>query len=88
MWAKVVRLGSSWSHFPTLRPNPMELKSTGRLCHITPAASGTSPRCFRLSRFSIHPYKPVISAIGIRGVLAMLPPVDVIDMKTPPARRM
>jgi hypothetical protein len=55
MWAKVFRLGSSWSHFSTFRPNPMELKSTARLCHITPAASGTSPRCFRLSRFNIHP---------------------------------
>jgi hypothetical protein len=31
----------------------------------------------------------VISALGIRGVLVMLaPPVDVIDMKTPPARRL
>jgi hypothetical protein len=32
---------------------------------------------------------PVISALGIRGVLGMpAPPADVIDMKTPPALRM
>jgi hypothetical protein len=66
----------------------MELKSTARLCHITPAPSGTSPSIFRLSRFSIHPYTPVISALGIRVALAICPPVDVIGMKTPAAPRM
>ena len=65
------------------------LVSTGRLCHITSAGSGTSPSSLRLNRFSIHPYKPVISALGIRVVLDMRsPPVDVIDMKTPPAPSM
>ena len=59
----------------------MTLVSTGRLCHITSAGSGTSPSSFRLNRFTRYPYKPVISALGIRGVLAMLPPpVDVIDV--------
>jgi hypothetical protein len=43
----------------------------------------------RLNRFSRYPYKPVISAFGMRGVLDMVtPPVDGIDMKTPPGHRM
>src|SRR5262249_55800267 len=58
--------------FSTLRPKPIELNSTPRLCHITPAASGTSPRCFWLSRFSSHPDRPVISAFGSRGEFVML----------------
>ena len=60
--------------------------STGRFCHITAAPSGTSPSIFRLNRFKRYPYKPVISALGIRVVLDMRPPpVDIIGMKTPPA---
>lgn len=51
MWANDFWLGSRWFHFWTLRPNPMELVSTARLCHITPRASGTSPSIFRLTRF-------------------------------------
>src|SRR5947208_4945838 len=74
MWANDFRLGSSWFHFWTLRPNPMELVSTARLCHITPSASGTSPSIFRLNRFKRYPYGPVISALGIRVVLAMRAP--------------
>jgi hypothetical protein len=63
--------------------------STGRFCHITAAPSGTSPIIFRLNRFKRYPYGPVISALGIRGVLDMCSPrVDVIDMKTPPALRL
>ena len=89
MCAYVFRVRSSRSHFSTLRPKPIELNSTARLCHITPVASGTSPRCLRLSRFSSHPDRPVIYACGSRGVLVMLgPPVDAIDMKTPPALRL
>jgi hypothetical protein len=64
----------------------MTLESTARLCHITSAGSGTSPSSLRLNRFSTYPYKPVISAFGIRVVLDMLAPhVDVAGMKTPPA---
>src|SRR5438445_11244402 len=74
MWANDFRLGSSWFHFWTLRPNPMELVSTARLCHITPRASGTSPSIFRLNRFKRTPYGPVISALEIRVVLAMRAP--------------
>ena len=89
MCAYVFRLRSSLSHFSTLRPKPIEPNRTARLCHMTPAASGTSPSCFRLSRFSIQPDRPVISAFGSRVVLVMLgPPVDAIDMKTPPTLRL
>jgi len=59
------------------------------------AGSATSPSSFLLNRFKRYPYKPVISALGTRVVLAMaVPPVDVVDvvdaiagvdMKTPPA---
>ena len=49
----------------------MMLVSTARLCHITSAGSGTSPSSLRLNRFSTYPYRPVISALGIRGVLDM-----------------
>jgi hypothetical protein len=63
--------------------------STGRLCHITSAPSGTSPSIFRLIRFSRYPSGPVISALGIRVVLDMLAPlVGAIDIKTPPAPHM
>ena len=55
MVAKDFRLGSSWSHFWALRPNPMALVSTARLCHITAAGSGTSPSSLRLNRFTRYP---------------------------------
>jgi hypothetical protein len=67
----------------------VRLMSTGRFCHITAAPSGTSPSIFRLNRFNRYPYGPVISALGIRGVLDMVAPlVGVTDIKTPPAPRM
>ena len=63
----------------------MVLVSTGRLCHISSTGSGTSPSSLRLNRFSIHPCQPVISALGIRGVLAMpAPPVDVVNKRRRP----
>jgi hypothetical protein len=38
-----------------------------------------------MNRFSRYPYTPVISALGTRVVLAMIPPhVVAVDMKTPP----
>ena len=86
MWAKDFRLGSTWFHFWALPPNANMLLSTGRLCHITSAGSGTSPIILRLNRFTMNPNIPLISALGIRVVLDMFAPrVDWIDMKTPPA---
>jgi hypothetical protein len=88
MWANDFRSGSSWSHFWDLRPSPIIVVSTSRLCHINSTGSGTSPSSFRLNRFRTYPWRSVISALGMRGVLDMAaPPVDVIDMKTPPALR-
>src|SRR5687767_8034878 len=78
MWANDRRLASSWSHLWTLRPKPIVVPSTRRLCHITPRASGTWPSSFRLNRLMRYPYGPVLSAGGIRGVLDIGPPgVDV-----------
>src|SRR3954468_5572744 len=71
MWANDFRLGSSWCHFCVLRPNALTLVTTARLCHITSAGSGTSPSILRVNRFIRYPDNPVISAFGIRGVLAM-----------------
>ena len=89
MCANDFRLGSSRSHFWALRPSPVTLVSTARLCHHTLAGSGTSPISLRLNRFKRYPYKPVICTLGIRVVLDMRPPrVDAIDMKTPAARSM
>jgi hypothetical protein len=72
-------------------PHRMGVRGVRRrvLPHGRGLASGTSPRCFRLSRLSSHPDRPVISAFGSRSVLVMLaPPVDAIDMKTPPTLRL
>ena len=62
--------------------------STGRLCHITPAPSGTSPSILRLIRFTRYPNGPVISALGIRVVLDMVLLCRFVDMKTPPDPRL
>jgi hypothetical protein len=66
----------------------MELISTGRLCHMTPAGSGTSPIIFRAMRLKRYPNGPLISAFGTRvsAMVILLSTVDVlVDMKTPVA---
>lgn len=65
MWANVDRSGLSRSHRSALRPKPVMAISTGRLCHMTPTPSGTSPSIFLLNRFTRYPSGPVTSAGGI-----------------------
>jgi hypothetical protein len=49
--------------------------STGGLCQYTPRGEGTSQSILLVTRFSIAPLMPVISAFGILALLAMSPPV-------------
>jgi len=58
--------------------------STGLWCHITSSGSATSPNIFLLIRFITAPYRPVISALGMRGLLVMSAPrLRGVDVKTP-----
>ena len=66
MWANDFRFGSSSSHFSALRPSPIEALSTGRLCHITPSGSGTSPSIFVLNRFTIDAVEAGDLGLGTR----------------------
>ncbi len=68
MCANDFRLRSQASHFWALAPMPMVALSTARLCQYTPSGSGTRPSSFLLNRLATAPYRPVISAWGIRVV--------------------
>ena len=57
----------------------MKAFSTGRLCHITPSGSGTSPNILLLNRLHTAPYRPVISTAGTRVVLVMSPPGELVS---------
>ena len=70
MWANDFNCLSHASHLSVLPKKPNIVLSTRWLCHITPSESGTSPSRFLLKRFASAPWKPVISADGMR-VMAM-----------------
>src|SRR3954447_7831056 len=73
MWANDFRVGSQAPHFCALAPMPMVALRTGRLCQYTPSGSGTRPSSFLLNLVTTAPYRPVISAFGIRVVLMCAP---------------
>lgn len=55
MWAYDFRSLSHSFHLAAFRPRPRLNVSTGRLCHITPRGSGTTPNIFLLNLFSTAP---------------------------------
>src|SRR5215203_3101135 len=75
MWANDFRFSSHVSHFWTLLPIAKLAFSTLGLCQYTASGVGTRPIIFVAIRFISAPLMPVISAGGIRVLLAMIPPL-------------